>query len=148
MSQVPAYRIEFHHLDGILQAFVTGPQDTLEVSLAYWTDIAAECAISQVTHLLVVEELGTRATRGDMQEMVEVLAQIGFRDICIAYVDSLDDDDVRAAAEMHGRRVGLVGRIFRERQAGLDWLRSCEVPARDAHAGDGMVGRNPDGDIP
>lgn len=128
------YEIEFQHRDGYLRAHVTGPEDTLEVSLAYWTEVAAECALHQVTRLLVVENLGTRATTSDMREMTEVLAQIGFRDVCLAYVDTLDTDDVLASAQIHARQYGLTGRVFRHEASAVEWLLQCPLPAHVGHA--------------
>lgn len=124
----PAYAIAFEHHDSHLRAHVTGPEDTLEVSLAYWTEIAAECALYRVRRLLVVEDLGTKATRADTREMVEVLAGIGFAQLCIAYVDRLDDDDVVAHGELHARHAGLTARAFRNEAIALDWLLDCELP--------------------
>lgn len=125
----PGYTLAFHHAPTHLRAHVVGPEDTLEISLAYWTSIAAECALHDVRRLLVVEDLGTKATRADTREMIDVLAAIGFARVCIAYVDRLDDDDIAAHAEIQARHAGLTARAFRNEVIALDWLLDCPLPA-------------------
>ena len=38
-----------------LYAAVTGPRDSREISIAYWTDIARECGLEPLADLLLAE---------------------------------------------------------------------------------------------
>lgn len=133
MTDDPGYVLTLRSLPTHLRAHVTGPADTLEVTRAYWTEIAAACARTGVRRLLVVEEFGTRGTRQHVREVIELLSRHRFGSVCIAYVDREHEESNAQHAEMQARYVGLTGRVFRNEAIALDWLLDCPLPARDGH---------------
>lgn len=123
-----SYELTFDYRDGYLFAQVVGPEDTLEISLAYWAEIAAECAVSGVRRLLVLEQLRSNSTQADMEENIKVLGQIGFRNVRIAFVDPYEDAAMMALGEARARQAGLTGRAFRSVEEAESWLMSASPP--------------------
>lgn len=123
-----SYELTFEYRDGYLFARVAGPEDTLEISLAYWAEIAAECAVSGVRRLLVLEQLQGNSRQADMEENIKVLGEVGFRDIRIAFVDPYESDAMLAMGEARARQAGLTGRAFRQVDDAETWLLSAPPP--------------------
>jgi hypothetical protein len=120
--QTPSYTLALEPHPDYLRAHVTGPEDTVEVSIAYWSEIAAACHAGGVRRLLVVEELAGRAAPSEMAEVVDGLLQLGFRDIVVAYVDATEDASLLVAAEIRVQQHGVVGRVFRREDEAVRWL--------------------------
>lgn len=117
-----AYQIAFTEQPQYLRATVRGDIDSVEVSTAYWAEIAARCRASQVRRLLVVEDLNQPATLGDTVEIIDALVAMGFRDVRIAYVDVHEDPSLLAQTEFLASRAGLVGRVFGDVDSAETWL--------------------------
>lgn len=107
-----------------LFAKVSGPRDTLQISINYWTEIAEECARSPVERLLVLEELNEKSTVLDMAQMIQLLPQMGFKDMRIAFVDPKEDVGLLAFAEVRAHELGLTGHVFGGVDAAERWLLS------------------------
>ncbi len=107
-----------------LFAKVSGPRDTLQISIDYWTEIAEECARSSVERLLVLEELDEKSTVVDMAQMIQLLPQMGFKDVRIAFVDPKEDIGMLAFAEVRALEVGIAGHVFCSMDAAEEWLLS------------------------
>ena len=105
-----------------LFAKVSGPRDTLQISINYWSEIAEECSRSSVERLLVLEELDEKSTVLDMAQMIQLLPQMGFKDMRIAFVDPKEDVDLLAFAEVRALEVGLAGHVFGGVDAAERWL--------------------------
>jgi hypothetical protein len=118
----PACRISFDERPGYLRAHVRGERDTVEISTAYWAEIAARCRASAVRRLLVIEDIRQRTTLGDTVEIIDALVALGFRDMCIAYVDVHEDPSLLAQTEFLATRAGLVGRVFGDVDTAESWL--------------------------
>ncbi|MGV8941375.1 MAG: hypothetical protein ACOH1P_07535 [Lysobacter sp.] len=122
------FRVEFRHDKDRLRAEVTGRTGSLEASLAFWQIIATEALRLNVTMLLIVD-----AAEGDpleleqLQEFVLSASQLGLKGIRIAFVET---DDARIpndeAAEILGRELGYVVRIFAHETEAALWLRYGE----------------------
>ena len=128
------YRLSLEPRPQYLRAHVTGPEDTVEVSLAYWSEIATACRAGAVARLLVVEELEGTAGPGDMDAVVEGLLQLGFHDIRLAFVDATEDAAALVSAEIRAKKHGFVARVFRrEADAAQRLLADAgAVPVREA----------------
>lgn len=105
-----------------LRAHVTGREDTIEVSIAYWSEIAAACAAGAVRRLMVVEELEGNAQPSEIQAVVDGLLQMGFHDIRVAFVDATEDAALLVGAEIRVQKQGFTGRVFRREPEAERWL--------------------------
>ena len=115
------FTLKFDHRAYFLFALVEGPEDTVEVSLAYWAEIAAECRRHHVTRLLVLEKLMARSNSDDASLVIAELPKM-FGDIRIAYVDTIESVDVLVHAELEARKAGLVSRVFGNVESAERWL--------------------------
>jgi len=70
-----------------LYAEVSGPDDSFEISMAYWTAIAEQCHQRDSRRLLVLERLGDYAGERDMTLMIDSIIALGFENIRVAFVD-------------------------------------------------------------
>ncbi|WP_133499225.1 hypothetical protein [Cognatilysobacter terrigena] len=122
MTDRPPYTLRVEPRDRYLYVHVDGPEDTLEVSVAYWTEIEAECRARGVRRLLVVEALQGNAVPAEMAQVVDALIAMGFRDMRVAYVDATEDAGLLVAAESRAMNAGLVGRVFRSEAEAERWL--------------------------
>lgn len=122
MVEGAGYRLRFTQNPGYLRADVSGAHDSVEISTAYWSEIATRCRMSQTTHLLVVENIQQRSTLGDTVEIIDALLAMGFRDIRIAYVDMNEDAGLLAQTDFLATRAGLVGHVFAHTGQALEWL--------------------------
>ena len=124
----PAYTLRFEPREHYLYARVDGPEDTLEVSLAYWTEIEAECRARGARRLLVEEALEGQAAPMEMEQVVDALLAMGFRDIRVAFVDATEDAALLVGAEIRAREAGLTGRVFRRVDEAEHWLLADLAP--------------------
>lgn len=118
----PSYVLRIEPRPGYLFARVEGPEDTVEVSIAYWSEIAAACRAAGTRRLLVVEELQGCATPSEMDAVVDGLIAMGFSDIRVAFVDATEDAALLVGAEIRVQQHGLVGRVFRREAEAEQWL--------------------------
>jgi hypothetical protein len=122
------FRIDFRHDKNRLRAEVTGRTGSLENILEVWRVVAAEALRLGVTTLLVVD-----AAEGDplepeqLHEFIRSANQLGLKGIRIAFVETNDaripNDE---AAEILGRELGYVVRIFGHETEAALWLRYGE----------------------
>jgi hypothetical protein len=129
------YRLEFTLERDYLRADVSGEEDSVAISAAYWAEIAHRCRETGSTRLLVVEDIAQPATLGETVQVVDALVSLGFRDIRIAYVDLREASVLLGQTEFLAARAGLVGRVFREVAPAIEWLladRGAGSEAREA----------------
>lgn len=122
------FRIDFRHDKNRLRAEVSGRTGNLENILAFWRIIAAEALRLGVTSLLVVDAAeGDPLEPAQLQEFVRSVSQLGLKGIRIAFVETNDaripNDE---AAEILGRELGYVVRIFGHETEAALWLRYGE----------------------
>ena len=116
------YSLTFDHRPYYLAVLVQGPEDSLAVSLAYWSEIAVECRRHHVSRLLVLEELETSSNSEDASRLIAELPNMGLGDIRIAFVDTIESVDLMVHFELEGRKAGLVGHVFGNESAAVEWL--------------------------
>jgi hypothetical protein len=106
-----------------LYAHVEGPTDSMAISVAYWSAIARECRTHGFTRLLVVENLRKAATSFETFEIVDALVGMGFRDIRIAFVDLLvEEQPMMEYAEFLAHERGIEGRVFGTVEKAEAWI--------------------------
>ncbi|HEY4560344.1 MAG TPA: hypothetical protein VIG54_06365 [Lysobacter sp.] len=118
----PGFDLSLDQREHYLFARVDGPEDTYEVSVAYWSRLRAECEARGTHRLLVVEALAGNAVPGEARQVVEALVQMGFHDIRIAYVDATEDAALLASHEVRVVKAGVTARVFRRVDEAESWL--------------------------
>jgi hypothetical protein len=117
------YTLQFEQRTGYTRAHVRGERDSVEISLAYWSDIARYCHEHQVRGVLVVEEIAQRASVLDIYEVAAGLVALGFSDIRIAFVDrNADELPMMQFGETVARNRGIDGRVFASEAEAEAWL--------------------------
>lgn len=121
----PPYRIEYRSDDGILRAHVTGTTDSLQTTVAYWTDMAGEVRRQAPDHLLVLHEMdGPTLPRQEMLRFVQAMQGGGLERIRIAFVEaSLAKLPHMEHAEIFAREHGFSARVFGNEMDARVWLR-------------------------
>lgn len=120
-----SWRLRFEERRDYLYAEVSGPQDSLDITLAYWRAIEAECGTRGARTLLVCDRLfGEPATPEDFRRLVEALHDSDLRALRIAFFEPVSDHLREVEhGELAFRDAGFTLRVFgNEREAEL-WLR-------------------------
>lgn len=117
-------RLVFEDRSGYLYAHVTGPRDSHQISLAYWSQIAEQVRKRHATKLLVFENLGDHEDQRDLSAVIDALIGMGLDRIQIAFVVARTE----LLAEMeHGEILALErganGRVFGSAAVAERWLR-------------------------
>lgn len=118
------YTLRFEDRAAYLFACVEGPHDTLDISLAYWREIAAEVRRRGARRLMVLEELRQPSTLGDAQQVIAALPGLGLAEVRIAFVDPIEDVELLVNEQAEARLLGLTGRVFGGTAAAERWLLS------------------------
>ena len=125
MQQLPGNaQLFFEDRSNYLYAEVVGPEDSFEISMAYWTAVAEQCHLRDTKRLLVLERLGQYKGERDMTLMIDSIIALGFENIRVAYVDAFIEDMVVAEeGEILAMERGIAGRVFGSVQEAERWLR-------------------------
>jgi|SRR5688572_12379585 len=110
---------------GYLFAEVTGPQDSLAVSIGFWEALADETLRRGTTKMLVVDRLeGTPLDPEGMARLVIHLVGCGLENVRIAYVEPTPE---HVPAQEHGEifaaEMGFDARVFGDIGHADRWLR-------------------------
>jgi hypothetical protein len=114
----------FEDRNGYLYAQVTGPRDSHQISLAYWSRVAEQVRKRNVRKLLVHENLGDHEDQRDISSMIDALIAMGLDRIQVAFVVGR----IELVPEMeHGEILALErganGRVFGSVAMAERWLR-------------------------
>jgi hypothetical protein len=123
------YELRFQDCGDHLRVSIRGARDSLEISLAYWQEIAAECERRGTRALLVLDYLGgDPLPQQDMEQVIERLRQSYMHQVRVAYCESNSVYLPQAEyGELRAREAGYTVRVFgSEREAEL-WLRYGET---------------------
>jgi hypothetical protein len=120
-----AFTLHFEQRSRYLYALVSGPEDSFEITLAYWTAIAAECGRRGVRRVLVVDALaGEPATPAELELRIRSLQGIGLEEVHVAFVEPVDAHLAQMEhAEILAREQGFRIRVFSSITAAELWLR-------------------------
>ena len=117
------YSIAFDTRPEYLHVLVEGTKDSLEISLAYWKEIAAECTRLGVTKLLVEEDIPAVVSMSEMYTIATELPEM-FLGIAIAFVDRYaDQSDLNSFGELVAQNRGVYGKFFTTVPDAEAWLR-------------------------
>ena len=119
------YHITFEHRDGYLHVYVSGEEDSQEISLAYWMEIATYCQEHDVSRILVEEDFKTDNTMLDTYEFISQGAASDFAKIKIAFMDRHPEQTpTNLFGETVAKNRGIFVKIFTDLQAAEKWLLS------------------------
>ncbi|MEO6968648.1 MAG: hypothetical protein ABI132_09410 [Rhodanobacteraceae bacterium] len=119
------FGIRYEDRGDYLYAVVDGPEDKLEVCIAYWKAIAAECERRGARRLLVIDRLlGEPVPPDEMDSLVEVLRGSVLEHVRIAYHEPVSAHlPLVEHAELRAREVGFTVRVFADEHEAVLWLR-------------------------
>jgi hypothetical protein len=119
------YRLRFESHGDYLRVEVSGPGDSLEVSLAYWREIAAECEHRGTRALLVVDLFENEPLKpAEVDQVIEAMRNSYMRHVRVAYCE-LNSAAVPQAeyGELTAREAGFAVRVFASEHEAELWLR-------------------------
>lgn len=126
VSQLPPdIKIHYEERAGYLHALVTGPRDSRDISIAYWTEIAAECARRKARKLLVVEKLGEFEGERNIEGTLDAIFALGLDKLQVAFVvGRVELMPYVEHGEILARERGATsGRVFGSEAMAERWLR-------------------------
>jgi hypothetical protein len=118
----PGFRICFDDEPDFLRAYVFDGTDSLEVSLAMWRMLAAECETTHCKRLLVLEDLLGTVGPAEIEPVIDAIARIGMPDMRIAFVELRDDIQGSELVEIMCRERGMTNRAFSQENDARHWL--------------------------
>ena len=129
------YTITFELRPEYLYAYVKGDADSYDISHAYWSEIAVECAKHQVKKLLVDEDLAK--PMNSVSEVFQGAAErafMGLSGLKIAFVDRHPDhQEQNLFGELVATNRGLFCKVFENLQDAERWLTSEQASPSSAH---------------
>ena len=118
------YQLSFRQRPEYLYAFVSGEHDSLEISLAFWREIAAECQRAQAGKLLIEESIEESVSMLEMYQIAAEIPQMGFTNVLIAFVDRyLEQQDLNEFGELVATNRGMRAKVFNNVEEAEKWLR-------------------------
>ena len=118
----PGFRICFDDEPDFLRAYVFDGTDSLEVSLAMWRMLAAECETTHSKRLLVLEDLLGTVGPAEIEPVIDAIARTGMSDMRIAFVELRDDIQGSELVEIMCRERGMTNRAFSHEKDAQHWL--------------------------
>jgi hypothetical protein len=122
------FQLRYENRPGYLFVHVTGPDDSFEITLAYWLEIARECSRRGVRRVLVLDDLyAEQATEDELDRLIAALVGAGFEGMRVAFVEPRSERLARVEhAELKARELGYTVRVFSEQTTADLWLRHGE----------------------
>ncbi len=117
------FTIRYEDRETYLYAFVTGPHDSLPVSRAFWTELAAEVRRRGRDSLLVEEDFIDPISIIEIYDLVETILALDWERCQVAFVDRQQSHrDINEFGELVARNRGFVGRVFATVEQAHAWL--------------------------
>ncbi len=118
----PGFRIQYLPGPGYLRAHVFDGIDSIDVSIAMWQMLGAECASQAIDRLLVVEDLAATVETGELERLAQAMEEAGFARIRTAFVELRDDLPGNEFGEILCRERGMTIRVFSDETEARRWL--------------------------
>jgi len=116
------YRISFEHRPAYLYAYVEGEKDSVTISLAYWREIAGECARLKCTKILIEEDIADMVSMTDMYTVAAEIPSM-FYGVTLAFVDRYaDQNELNEFGELVAVNRGIHGKLFADIGEAEKWL--------------------------
>ena len=121
-NEIKPYKLTFEQRAGYLRVQVEGKNDSYEISMAYWREIAAECGRLGTNRLLVEEDIPEAVSYSEMYSIAAELPEL-FRGISIAFVDRYAEQaELNSFGELVAQNRGVRGRFFADAADAEAWL--------------------------
>lgn len=128
-SDIKDYSLKFEYRPDYLYAYVSGEQDSLEISRSFWRAIADESLRVEAHRLLIVEDIEEAVSQTDMYQIASEIPQLGLNAIRIAFVDKfIEHQDLNEFGEIVATNRGIYGKIFNDVDQAEKWLLSDQMP--------------------
>lgn len=124
-SDTPSWKLHFEDRGDYLFAEVCGPEDSLEITTAYWRRIDAECGRRGTRALLVCDRLqGQPATQEEFRRLAQALRGGVLERVRIAFHEPVAEN-LRFVehGELAMLDAGFTLRVFGSEREAVLWLR-------------------------
>lgn len=123
------YALAFENRGDYLRVEISGPGDSLQVSLAYWRDIAAECERRGTEALLAVDLFENEPLKpAEVDQVIEAMRNSYMSKVRVAYCELNSAVLPQAeSGELTAREAGFTVRVFASEQEAEIWLRYGEA---------------------
>jgi hypothetical protein len=123
-QQTADYEVRFEHRPGYLYAHVTGSQDSFEIRIGFWNEVAAECRRTQAQCLLVRDDL--EGVPPPIEELARVIQGMKGKDLEGMRIAYIEPDaawmSLMEMAEVIARESGFLPHVFGDEEEGVRWL--------------------------
>lgn len=119
------YKVRFEHRNGYLYAYGYAKQDSYDISLGFWTEVATYCKKNNFSKVLVEEDFETDTSITEKFELVSCGHKVGLTGIKIAFVDLHPEqmnDNIFSETVACNR--GLIAKVFSNVEEAEEWLLS------------------------
>lgn len=122
-TKVPGAKIQIEERPGYLYAFVSGPKDSVEISLKCAELICQEAERRGMRRILIEEDFPNRPTIAEIYEVCSNAASVFPLGVMIAHVDrNAEQHEINVFGEVVARNRGLVNRAFSSIEEAEEWL--------------------------
>lgn len=120
----PGYSLVIEERDDYLYASASGPEDSVDVSIAYWKKVIEECNARGVSKVLVEEDFPNQVTTIEMYTFMTEISKLLTWQLIVAFVDrEADHEDLNLFAETVATNRGAFGRVFSNIESAEEWLK-------------------------
>jgi len=119
------YSLSFEHRPDYLYAYVSGEQDSYEISKQYWLEIAEQLKHTDYLRILVDEDIEEAASVADVFKLVSEFPRMGFSGIRIAFYDrKIAHHDLNEFGALVASNRGMDGKVFNDLELAEKWITS------------------------
>jgi len=120
-----SFRLRFEDRPHYLVAIVSGNEDSLEVSVAYWQRVLAECRTRRAGNLLLVDEIDGPPMQADtLAQLIARFEGTGLEAIRIAFVELVTANvPLMEHGQILAMEKGFQARVFSRMDDADRWLR-------------------------
>lgn len=124
MAAPAPFRIDYRREGGVLRAHAVGVNGSLENTLSFWNELAAEVRRSPPRALLVVDDMeGDPPPPEQLAQFVQAMVGMGFEGVRVAYVEAHAHQLAEVEhAEILAREIGFDARVFDNEARARIWL--------------------------
>jgi hypothetical protein len=122
-SKPKPYQLKFEHRSQYLYAYVNGENDSAEISLSFWREIAAEYRKTKYTKILVDEDIRGCVSPEDMYRIGAEIPKLGFTSVRVAFFDRyVEHHEMNRFGILVATNRGLISRTFNDFSQAERWL--------------------------